>query len=367
MFALLFLPVTECGRSGRGYPALHHCSASDRRRPMWEIYLLVFLAPLGAHAQTAVAAPSGQTSRVNGVTSAVSTQPTPTIRLTWQAGRLSLSAERAPLNLVLKRIASQTGAAINGGESFQQPVSIEVSGVSLKQGLQSLLSQADYVMEDVPGGSVRVVIFGLNASSGVGSALPASASNSRTLPTQAVSLSTKVHDGKGAESEGASNEQILRKSLSDPDPLVREAAREALLEENPTGELDEAASHAKSAGGQVRLDALRTVVQSSDTDDATLLSALTGALKDEDTAVRAFAVRSLGDRGGPEAMASLRDAFHSGDSTTKILVLESIGQNREARQFVQDSASDPDPEVQALALGLLDRAEPPVEQDTAPE
>jgi len=95
--------------------------------------------------------------------SIVSAQAPPTIE--WKAGRLSVSAERAPLAQILREVARRSGIEVQGLDGLQEPVSVRFADLPLRKGLERLLAQRDYaILGDLslPGGKppVRVVVSG---------------------------------------------------------------------------------------------------------------------------------------------------------------------------------------------------------------
>ena len=71
-----------------------------------------------------------------------------------------------------------------------------------------------------------------------------------------------------------------------------------------------------------RLQALSLLHESGQADEATILSALRAALPDETT--KSYAVQALAERGGPEAIAALRETFRDPDPYVRTLVIESM-------------------------------------------
>jgi hypothetical protein len=60
----------------------------------------------------------------------------------WKGGRLSVSAERAPLAQVLREVARRTGVEIQGIDGLQESVSVRFSDLPLRVGLEKLIPEA---------------------------------------------------------------------------------------------------------------------------------------------------------------------------------------------------------------------------------
>jgi hypothetical protein len=285
------------------------------------------------------------------------------LRIGWRGGRLTLSAERVPLATILVAVMRRTGLEVQGLENVQGEVSVELAGVTLKEGLESLLAHTDYVLQDFTGPSgsarVRVLILDRQNSPGgqelVATHTPIQPSNIQGLKLEAMKADQ-------------ANLEELRKALQDSDPAVRAAALEALSQEDAqtAAKMLSELPGAKQ-GGVDRLQALQRLVQNGQSDGAAVLSSLADALRDKDPAVRAFAIQNLAGRGGAEAMGYLRDAFHDLDPANRMLALESVVQRDGGQQLLEDAMQDPDDSVRSTAAELLKQFGPPPNGENNPD
>jgi hypothetical protein len=273
----------------------------------------------------------------------------PHLTVEWREGKLTVSAERAPLASVLLSLMRRTGIEIHGLDKVDEEVSVQFAGVKLTDALENLLARTDYVLENsrVPNGTTRLRVRILGERHGPGKV------------TEVGALQAKQADGTQDNSPAETaahraNLEEVRKALDDSDPVVRSAALAALSEENPQAVSEVMADLPESRkAGMRRLQALQQMAQDNRSDGQTVLSALGDALKDSDPAVQAFAVQGLTDRGDPESMEFLRNAFHALDPANRMLAVETAVQKSGGQQILQDAMQDPDRSIRFAAAELL--------------
>src|SRR5438552_8926821 len=266
------------------------------------------------------------------------------VKVEWKAGKLSVAADSVPLSAVLWEVARRTGIELQGNELLHETVSMEFAGVPLEEGLRKLVGRVDYAIEDVPrehdAAEIRVVVF-----------------EEQTVAAQTVAAKSGGRQARETASEKAlrPGEQELQKALADEDPAVRAAVLEALAEESDTGSVDGANNQ---QAGSDRLRALERLVRSGDAEEPTVLAALSSALKDGDSAVRAFAIQELANHDGAEAMSDLRQAYQDPDPKMRLLVIDSVGPRDESRELLEQAAGDSDESVSQEAARLLKQLAP---------
>jgi hypothetical protein len=67
-------------------------------------------------------------------------------KVEWNAGRLSVSAEMAPLSEILAEVARRRGIEVQGPENLQEKAFVRFSNALLLEGLENLLSGLNYTI-----------------------------------------------------------------------------------------------------------------------------------------------------------------------------------------------------------------------------
>jgi len=295
-----------------------------------------------------------------------------TIKVDWNKGRLSVSAENAELSQVLREVAHQTGIKIRGSQDVQQRVSMHLSEVSLEKGLKALLEGVDYaVLGDISSPekarSAQVVVFAWLAPPDSNRAAGANAASNSVQKARATVVRGRV----GSESEETSQEkamaaveaaaakgdlEALSKAVLSSDPAVQSQAFEELSKLNPQAALDAISNALKSDEPAERLQALQLLDQSEQADNDVVVSTMGQALNADDTSIKDYAIQALARRGGSQEMDLLRQAMGDPDPAVRLMVLESVGQQTEALPLLQQAVNDSDPSVSAAANQLLKAA-----------
>lgn len=141
----------------------------------------------------------------------------------WQKGRLSVSAERAPLSQILQEVARRTGMEIHGLEGLQEQVSVRFTELPLHEGLQRLHVNYIVVWKTFPQGDQQPVLALVS-----GRTVP---SPPEALPYEAIpsmeGTEPGVEDSQEERLEALhalaeqANEEALRETLFDPDPIAQ--------------------------------------------------------------------------------------------------------------------------------------------------
>ena len=284
-------------------------------------------------------------------------------RVEWKAGRLSVSAEMAPLSEIVAEVARRTGIEVQGHENLQEKASVHFSDAPLVEGLENLLSGLNYTIMNKPlcpscPSQVRVVIFGRGASLSHDLSSPptprAAATSKRTGGNSTVS---DINQEAAETAPPLEDIQKLRNALRDSDPNVRQDALDKLAERLPSQSVDTLQSMVKNSDypTAVRLQALEFLSQGVHADQATVLSALGDALQDKDAEVQAFAIQTLASQGS-EGIDALRQAFGAADPSVKAMIVESVGSTPEAVPLLKDASSDSDESIRDSASALLEAA-----------
>jgi len=201
----------------------------------------------------------------------------------WAAGRLNVHAVRAPTSELLKEVARQTGISITGADRVQGTSSIDISGMTLAEGLPILLSDLDYVMigADHPNrkpAGLRIVVSTSRWTNSVVSAGSRPAGVDSSPEARITALASL------AERDAAGAVLVLAQALTDGEPSVKRAALRLL------GEMDSVES-------------------------ARWLGDL---LLDPDEDVRLRALQALGLRQGTERTLQIRRALGDSDTTIRV-------------------------------------------------
>jgi hypothetical protein len=293
-----------------------------------------------------------------------------------------VSAERTPLAHILQEIARQTGMEIRGLEGLQEPVSVHFSGLSLNEGLQKLQVNSFIVWETLPQRGTRPVLTLVFR---------------RRTPSPPESLPKKVEtqprgepgneDLQEARAEGGltqqgqptgepeyddlqwrldalatfakqGNEEALQEAILDPDQTIQAAALELLAKRDSQKAMVTLLDATKSAQPERRLQALHLLHQTDQVEEGTVRLAFVEALADDELNVKEHAIQALADRGGPDVIGYLRQAFHDPDPAVRMLVIESVSQREESRLLLEEALTDDDETVRSLAAsGLAELAQ----------
>jgi len=278
----------------------------------------------------------------------------------WQGERLSVTAEGAPLSQVLREVADRTGMEVRGLEGLQGEVSVHFSGLPLRRGLEKLLAQVNYLFLEgtTSQGGVRpalVLVFGRRELS------PAQQIASGEGARPDGKLATKDEEERLRALQALAlegNEEELRKALSDPNPTIQAMALDLLAGRNPQEAVPLLVNGTKSTQPEVRFRAL-DLLNSSQADEQTVLSALSKAVADEDMEVKSYAIRALANRGGPEAVEYLRQALHDPNPSVRMLAIDNIVRAVPPAHripLLREAASDGDETVRSAASTWLEEA-----------
>jgi HEAT repeat protein len=278
----------------------------------------------------------------------------------WEGEALSVTAEKSPLSQVLKEVGDRTGVEIRGLEELQAEVSVRFAGFPLREGLEKLLAEVNYlILEGIaPQGDRRptlVLVFGkpepsaLHARGEVGG--PVSAVGAGSIEERLKGLHAAAFEG---------NEEALRQAMSDPNPTIQATALDLLAERDRQGAVSLLVDGTKSKHAEVRFRALE-LLNNSQADEQTVMSALGKAVAGEDTATKSYAIRALAERGGPDAVGYLRQALHDSDPSVRMVAIDQIVRAVPADQrlpLLQEAAHDQDATVRSAASTWLEEGVP---------
>ncbi len=277
------------------------------------------------------------------------------LKVEWMEGRLSVTAEETPLAQVLQEVARQTGLEARGLERLQEKVSVRFSGLPLREGLQKLLAHVNYVILEKKSfrGDTRPVLV--------------LASGGRTAPSSGQQGESQEEEPVIEEDQGRrlaalyasvqqGDSEALQKALFDRDQVVQATAYELLAKQDPEKAVAVLLEATKSDQPGTRLQALQLLDQSGQAEARVALSALDGALGDEDVTVKGYAAQPLVERGTPEAMVHLYRALHDPDPSFRMMVVEVVAGKEQGRQMLQAALRDDNEAVRSMAAFWLERA-----------
>jgi hypothetical protein len=290
------------------------------------------------------------------------------LEVEWEAGRLSVTAQRVPRSQVLEEVVHKTGLEVRDlaecqegrVEGCQEEVSKRFSQLSLRDGLRELLGDMDYVyVEDnrsVDGVLTTLVLnFGGGASAGRPMPVRANGAGLEDRPP-GEALGERLEALQAAAAQG--NEGALRQALYDPDPDVQTLALELLAMRDRQGAVDLFAKAAKGPHPQLRVKALELLNVVNDQEaEQMVLSTLGEAITDEDLQVKRCAIRALAERGGPGALEYLHGALHDADPAVRMMTIDQVVRFVPPAQrlaLLQEAALDKDEMVRAAATSQLE-------------
>lgn len=280
------------------------------------------------------------------------------LRVRWEVGLLSVTAEKALLSQVLEEVAHKTGLEIRNMRKLRGEITEHFSELSLEKGLKKLLVNVNYILierdlsESGTQSALVLIVLGGEAS---------------TSPLE--SLNVKREDPENEPITKDSQEMLhafaqrgdkeaLRKALSNPDPGIQGMALELLTALDPQESLALLAQAIKSSHPQVRSCAIDLLRGSDQADESAVMRLLGEAVADKDTAVKSSAIKALAERGGPETLAYLRQTLHDSDPSIRMLTIETIVRTvspTQALTLLNEAALDTDEEVRSAASAYSDQ------------
>lgn len=118
---------------------------------------------------------------------------------------------------------------------------------------------------------------------------------------------------------------------------------------NKPAPLDELIEMTKSDFPSVRIQGLKELSASEQTDERPFNEVLEAALTDQDPGVRAQAVEIIAGRAGDEATQYLWQALRDPDPAVRMMVVQSVEPTDQGLALLQEALSDEDESVRALA------------------
>lgn len=239
--------------------------------------------------------------------------------------RLVLEAKDAPLPQVLEEMARATGIRIHHRAPPEARVTATCADPAIKRVMECLLG---------PGANL---MFRESDR----------ASKSR-WPAEIWVLGTGDGEGRSSvASEGASPRADGRQG------------EDAALKTAPTGDeapadIPKLLDQARSEDPEQRAEALSRLIADGGADAATFRNLLGQALSDADAEVRAQAVYGLARPGGEGTAEMLRAALRDGDSSVRLMAVDSIGNGLESLDLLRSALTDGDETVRTLAAMKLE-------------
>ena len=267
-------------------------------------------------------------------------------------GRLDVKADRASLSEILEAIAHRTGMEVQGAEELEEEVSVNFSGLPLREALQQLLAHMNYMLVEntSPKGKARAV---LTVFVGSGRVRPfARKITSEKKPVLAED------EGVKDPPDPEDSEQAIREAMSDPNPTRQARALDLLAVRDGQNAIPALVKGTESKEAEVRFRAL-DILTNSEAHEQTILSALGKAVSDADVQVKSYAIRALAQRGGPETIGYLRQALRDPDSNVRSYAIDQIFRALPRAQgipLLQEATADGNATVRSTASTLLQEA-----------
>jgi HEAT repeat protein len=248
-----------------------------------------------------------------------------------------------------------------GIEKLQGQVTLNLSRVSIYEGLLKLLADVEYaIVGDVAKDlrQVRVVIFGeqghvrhhsITANKGNASTSQGNGRAVETAEEAAVAQDLVLEAEPAVEEENQTKRlsalyvssvggdtEALKNAIQSPDPLIRSKAFDALSTQDSGAAVEALLAAAQSNEPGIRLHAIQLLDQSGQADESTVLALLREALGNADRTVKGYAIQALAARGGGVAMSYLREALGDPDPSIKSMIIENLGQKDEGSPVLQE-------------------------------
>ena len=274
----------------------------------------------------------------------------------WRDGQLTIHADHAPLSLVLLEVVRQAEMEIHGLEGIAGEVSVQFAALSLRAGLQRLLTGVNYLLVERMNAAGEVALLRLVfAGQGRGeNQHREEASEHETAAGRQRSLNQRlleVQEAMDAEPERAT--QVLHSAVQDPDPTIRQQAYSQLYER---GEKATVASLLRQDAVSADSERRRTAIDSLGSLFAIeAVDLLRIATTDEHPDVRHAAFEHLAHIDDPDSSAALVERLTHPDPAIRALALEALASQdtATAREAAQTLLEDGDEELRGKAANLL--------------
>jgi HEAT repeats len=305
--------------------------------------------------------------------------------------RLSVWVRNTPWAVVLRQLEHRTGIRIQVKGPLAGTLTQEFEGLSLEQGLRQLFHEVNAVFFYAPGRHAGAATGQLTqvwlwpkeaGAAGEGQASRPPATPAAAHQQDEVSASEEESAETNPSDEGAQPEgelaaaedapgehhetvhtldkqadgEALQQAVFDPDATVQLTAFALFAERDPQGAAALLVRAAQDDQPVIRLQALQLLHHGGLGDEATVLSALGGALGNADMAVKRYAVQALAERGGPEALVSLRYVLRDPDPAVRQMVIEHVIQlipSDRGLPILQEALTDEDATVRSFAAAWL--------------
>jgi HEAT repeat protein len=266
----------------------------------------------------------------------------------FEDGRLTLAIHDARWDAVIDAIERQTGIVVRVEGQLDGTVTQAFDRVPLEEALRRLFRDIDHILfyaasPDQP--APRLVGVWMLRGEGLRGSAPASVASrddSTERPTDQAREGLEERLEALARFAEERNVVALRRAVFDPDEVVQTAALGFLAERAPQEAISFLLVTSKSRQPDDRLEALTLLQRAAFADEKTIVAALTEGLADSDAHVRAYAIQALAERGGPDAMSSLREVLRDSDSTVRMMVIAHVSATEQSARLLQEALGDDD-------------------------
>jgi len=244
-------------------------------------------------------------------------------RVQWHQGRLSIDADGVPLKDLLAAIASTTSVEMRGLAHLESAVSLHISNVTLRGGLDAALARTNYALVEQPSthdGETHMVVIVIGHKSDSGDK---ASGNAKVVAQDEPSAAADPYQAVERFAVNG-NMRALRDAVASADPTIRALAMQRLGREDPVEGRRAAIAAAKSEEPMQRVFAAH-VLGGLDSPEST--ETLGAALADPDSGVRQAAVVGLLGQTSPAAFRFLLHALQDDDESVRRLARELLNRS----------------------------------------
>lgn len=254
------------------------------------------------------------------------------IAIKWQQQSLSIDADNIPLNHILAEISHQTGLEFKNSESLKEPITLHLTSISLREGLQKLLSHLDYFIIETSTSQkettkIVVVILGQwqtpsnspNTINTKESFSEGSTDTTNEIPDPNTRLTTIQQ--LVADSNNKNIQDALYKAANDPEPSIREIAYQQLQAQGDSNLENILLDAAKSPDNDVRRTAISFIAKSS---ASYALEVMRNATEDSHIDVRYVSFQELSSTTGEAGLNIIRERLTHPNPEIRIMALETM-------------------------------------------
>lgn len=274
----------------------------------------------------------------------------------WRDNRLSINVEDVPLDQLVSAIAGKTGLEIHGLNLLKGEVTANFSGLSLHEGLVTLLQGANYCLQEPSNVKdahyvLSLISYAIPPGTNLRAHNPAAESNAFKIPASAGYVPEQYRKLYGFAAQG--NMKALSQAISAGDTTAQTIGIKLVAKQDPDKATRLAITAAKSADSNQRLTAIQLLAE---LDNKRATEALGQALSDPDVGIRQAAVSGLYGQTSKNAVILLAEALQDSNESIRMQALDFLaGKGADGVAGINKALASEDPQLRDRAHELLEQ------------